>query len=99
MKKLKKLSLILIIIGTIFIFIGCVGNKMQRDEYEQKSHNNSSFTVNINKNPKKANIKVLGYKPDNNTKETILEAYGNVTIKQNNGMLEITLDTEEGDIY
>lgn len=65
------------------------------NDYKQ-SVKDKEFTIQIQNN-RKANIKVLGYKPNSNTKETILEAYGTVKLKQNNNGLEIIVDTESGE--
>lgn len=95
-RKLKKLSLILILLGIIFIAIGCIGNIYQVNKYKEQTKQNT-FIIHI-QNQRKATVKVLGYKPDSNTKETILEAYGTVKIKQNSmNELEIILDTESGE--
>lgn len=95
-RKLKKLSLIMILLGIMFIAIGCIGNIYQVNKYKEQTKQNT-FTIHI-QNQRKATVKVLGYKTDSNTKETILEAYGNIKVKQkNNNELEIILDTESGE--
>ena len=105
-RKLNKLSLIMILLGIMFILTGLFFISMDRityrtkqnavNEYKQKTKENT-FTIQI-QNQRKANVKVLGYKPNSNTKETILEAYGSVKVKQNNrNELEIILDTESGE--
>lgn len=95
-RKLNKLSLIMILLGIMFIAIGCIGNIYQVNKYKEQTKQNA-FTIHI-QNHKKATVKVLGYKPESNTKETILEAYGTVSIKQNsNNETEIIIDTESGE--
>ena len=95
-RRLTKLSLMLILLGIIFIGIGCIGNIYQVNKYKEQTKQNT-FTLHI-QNHNKATVKVLGYKPNSNTKETILEAYGSVKIKQNSrGETEIILDTESGE--
>ena len=105
-RKLKKLSLMMILLGIVFIISGQFSMKMDRviykvkqnavNEYKQQTKQNT-FTLHIQNN-NKATVKVLGYKPESRTKETILEAYGTVKIKQNsNNETEIILDTESGE--
>nr|DAP60036.1 MAG TPA: hypothetical protein [Caudoviricetes sp.] len=95
-RKLKKLSLVMILLGIMFIAIGCIGNIYQVNKYKEQTKQNT-FTLHIQSH-NKATVKVLGYKPDNNTKETILEAYGIVEVKQNSrGETEIIIDTESGE--
>lgn len=95
-RKLNKLALIMILLGTMFIGIGCIGNIYQVNKYKEQTKQNT-FTLHI-QNHNKATVKVLGYKPESNTKETILEAYGTVRIKQNNNNeTEIIIDTESGE--
>lgn len=65
------------------------------NDYKQ-SIKDKELTIQIQNN-RKANVKVLGYKPNSNTKETILEAYGEVKLRQNNNCLEIIVDTESGE--
>lgn len=98
-KKLNRISLMLILLGIIFIGVGCIGNIYQVNKYKTQTNKNTkenTFTIHI-QNQRKANVKVLGYKPNSNTKETILEAYGVVKLKQNNNGLEIIVDTESGE--
>ena len=95
-RKLNRISLMMILLGIMFIAIGCIGNIYQVNKYKTQTKQNT-FTIQI-QNQRKATVKVLGYKPDSNTKETILEAYGTVKIKQNSmNELEIILDTESGE--
>lgn len=95
-RKLNKLSLIMILLGIMFIAIGCIGNIYQVNKYKQQTKQNA-FTIQI-QNHNKSKVKVLGYKPESRTKETILEAYGTVRVKQNNNNeLEIIIDTESGE--
>ena len=102
-RKLNRISLMMILLGIVLIISGQFSMKMDRviykakqnavNEYKQKTKENT-FTIQI-QNQRKATVKVLGYKPNSNTKETILEAYGIVKIKQNSmNELEIILDTE-----
>lgn len=105
-RKLNRISLTMILVGIVFILSGQICTSMDRaiykarqnavNEYKQKAKENT-FTIQI-QNQRKANVKVLGYKPNSNTKETILEAYGSVKVKQNSrGETEIILDTESGE--
>lgn len=95
-RKLKKLSLVMILLGIMFIGIGCIGNIYQVNKYKEQTKQNT-FTLHI-QNHNKATVKVLGYKPESKTKETILEAYGIVEVKQNSrGETEIIIDTESGE--
>ena len=103
-RKLNRISLTMILIGIVFILSGQFCTSMDRVIYKEKQNavndykqsiKDKEFTIQIQK--RKANIKVLGYKPNSNTKETILEAYGIVKLKQNNNGLEIIVDTESGE--
>lgn len=105
-RKLNRISLMMILLGIVFIISGQFSMKMDRviykakqnavNEYKQQTEQ-STFKIQIQNN-KKATVKVLGYKPNSNTKETILEAYGNIKVKQNSmNELEIILDTESGE--
>lgn len=104
-RKLNRISLMMILLGIVFIVSGQFSMNMDRAIYKAKQNavndykqsvKNKEFTIQIQNN-RKANIKVLGYKPNSNTKETILEAYGTVKLKQNNNGLEIIIDTESGE--
>lgn len=104
-RKLNRISLMMILLGIVFIVIGQFSMNMDRTIYKAKQNavndykqsiKDKEFTIQIQNN-RKANIKVLGYKPNSNTKETILEAYGIVNLKQNNNGLEIIVDTESGE--
>lgn len=104
-RKLNKISLTMILVGILFILSGQFSMNMDRTIYKAKQNavndykqsiKDKEFTIQIQNN-RKANIKVLGYKPNSNTKETILEAYGIVKLKQNNNGLEIIVDTESGE--
>lgn len=104
-RKLNRISLMMILLGIVFIVSGQFSMNMDRILYKAKQNavNNykqsvkdKEFTIQIQNN-RKANIKVLGYKLNSNTKETILEAYGTVKLKQNNNGLEIIIDTESGE--
>ena len=103
-RKLNRISLTMILIGIVFILSGQFCTSMDRVIYKEKQNavndykqsiKDKEFTIQIQY--RKANIKVLGYKPNSNTKETILEAYGIVKLKQNNNGLEIIVDTESGE--
>lgn len=104
-RKLNRISLMMILLGIVFIVSGQFSMNMERIIYKAKQNavndykqsvKDKEFTIQIQNN-RKANIKVLGYKPNSNTKETILEAYGTVKLKQNNNGLEIIVDTESGE--
>lgn len=104
-RKLNRISMMMILLGIVFIVIGQFSMNMDRTIYKAKQNavndykqsiKDKEFTIQIQNN-RKANIKVLGYKPNSNTKETILEAYGAVKLKQNNNGLEIIVDTESGE--
>lgn len=104
-RKLNRISLTMILVGILFILSGQFSMNMYRTIYKAKQNaindykqsiKGKEFTIQIQNN-RKANIKVLGYKPNSNTKETILEAYGIVKLKQNNNGLEIIVDTESGE--
>lgn len=104
-RKLNRISLTMILVGILFILSGQFSMNMDRVIYKVKQNavndykqsiKDKDFTIQIQNN-RKANIKVLGYKPNSNTKETILEAYGVVKLKQNNNGLEIIVDTESGE--
>lgn len=104
-RKLNKISLTMILVGIVFILSGQICTSMDRVIYKVKQNavndykqsiKDKEFTIQIQNN-RKANVKVLGYKPNSNTKETILEAYGVVKLKQNNNGLEIIVDTESGE--
>lgn len=104
-RKLNRISLTMILVGIVFIVSGQFSMNMDRTIYKAKQNavndykqsiKDKEFTIQIQNN-RKANIKVLGYKPNSNTKETILEAYGIVKLKQNNNGLEIIVDTESGE--
>lgn len=104
-RKLNRISLTMILVGILFIVSGQFSMNMDRTIYKAKQNavndykqsiKDKEFTIQIQNN-RKANIKVLGYKPNSNTKETILEAYGIVKLKQNNNGLEIIVDTESGE--
>lgn len=104
-RKLNRISLMMILLGIVFIVSGQFSMNMDRIIYKAKQNavndykqsvKDKEFTIQIQNN-RKANIKVLGYKPNSNTKETILEAYGTVKLKQNNNGLEIIVDTESGE--
>lgn len=104
-RKLNKISLTMILVGIVFIVSGQICASMDRVIYKAKQNavndykqsiKDKDFTIQIQNNTK-ANVKVLGYKPNSNTKETILEAYGVVKLKQNNNGLEIIVDTESGE--
>jgi hypothetical protein len=104
-RKLNRISLTMILVGILFILSGQFSMNMDRVIYKAKQNavndykqsiKDKEFTIQIQNN-RKANIKVLGYKPNSNTKETILEAYGIVNLKQNNNGLEIIVDTESGE--
>lgn len=104
-RKLNRISLTMILVGILFILSGQFSMNMDRTIYKAKQNavndykqsiKEKEFTTQIQNN-RKANIKVLGYKPNSNTKETILEAYGIVKLKQNNNGLEIIVDTESGE--
>lgn len=104
-RKLNRISLTMILIGIVFILSGQFCTSMDRVIYKEKQNavndykqsiKDKEFTIQIQNN-RKANVKVLGYKPNSNTKETILEAYGIVKLKQNNNGLEIIVDTESGE--
>ena len=95
----------MILVGIVFILSGQICTSMDRVIYKVKQNavndykqsiKDKEFTIQIQNN-RKANVKVLGYKPNSNTKETILEAYGVVKLKQNNNGLEIIVDTESGE--
>lgn len=95
-RKLNKLSLMMILVGIMFIAIGCIGNIYQVNKYKEQTKQNA-FTIQI-QNHKKATVKVLGYKPESRTKEEVFKAYGTVRIKQNsNNETEIIIDTESGE--
>lgn len=95
-RRIKKLSLIMILLGTMFIAIGCIGNIYQINKYKEQTKQNA-FTIHI-QNHKKATVKVLGYKPESRTKEEVFKAYGTVSIKQSsNNETEIIIDTESGE--
>lgn len=104
-RKLNRISLTMILVGILFILSGQFSMNMDRVIYKAKQNavndykqriKEKEFTIQIQNN-RKANVKVLGYKPNSNTKETILEAYGVVKLKQNNNGLEIIVDTESGE--
>nr|DAZ78489.1 MAG TPA: hypothetical protein [Caudoviricetes sp.] len=104
-RKLNRISLTMILVGILFILSGQFSMNMDRTIYKAKQNavndykqsiKEKEFTIQIQNN-RKANVKVLGYKPNSNTKETILEAYGIVKLKQNNNGLEIIVDTESGE--
>lgn len=104
-RKLNRISLTMILVGIVFIVSGQICTSMDKVIYKVKQNavndykqsiKEKEFTIQIQNNTK-ANIKVLGYKPNSNTKETILEAYGVVKLKQNNNGLEIIVDTESGE--
>lgn len=104
-RKLNRISLTMILVGILFILSGQFSMNMDRTIYKAKQNavndykqsiKDKEFTIQIQNN-RKANVKVLGYKPNSNTKETILEAYGIVKLKQNNNGLEIIVDTESGE--
>lgn len=104
-RKLNRISLMMILLGIVFIISGQFSMKMDRVIYKAKQNavndykqsiKDKEFTIQIQNN-RKANVKVLGYKPNSNIKETILEAYGIVKLKQNNNGLEIIVDTESGE--
>lgn len=104
-RKLNRISLMMILLGIVFIVIGQFSMNMDRTIYKAKQNavndykqsiKDKEFTIQIQNN-RKAHVKVLGYKPNSNTKETILEAYGIVKLKQNNNGLEIIVDTESGE--
>lgn len=104
-RKLNRISLTMILVGILFIVSGQFSMNMDRTIYKAKQNavndykqsiKDKEFTIQIQNN-RKANIKVLGYKPNSNTKGTILEAYGIVKLKQNNNGLEIIVDTESGE--
>lgn len=104
-RKLNRISLTMILVGIVFILSGQICTSMDRVTYKVKQNavndykqsiKDKEFTIQIQNNTK-ANVKVLGYKPNSNTKETILEAYGIVKLKQNNNGLEIIVDTESGE--
>lgn len=95
-RKLNKLSLMMILVGIMFIAIGCIGNIYQVNKYKEQTKQNA-FTIQI-QNHNKATVKVLGYKPESRTKEEVFKAYGTVMIKQNsNNETEIIIDTESGE--
>lgn len=106
-RKLNRISLTMILVGIVFILSGQICTSMDRVIYKAKQNavndykqsiKDKEFTIQIQiQNNTKANVKVLGYKPNSNTKETILEAYGIVKLKQNNNGLEIIVDTESGE--
>jgi hypothetical protein len=104
-RKLNRISLTMILVGIVFILSGQICTSMDKVIYKVKQNavndykqsiKDKEFTIQIQNN-RKANVKVLGYKPNSNTKETILEAYGVVKLKQNNNGLEIIVDTESGE--
>lgn len=104
-RKLNRISLTMILVGIVFVLSGQICTSMDRVIYKVKQNEvndykqsikDKDFTIQIQNN-RKANVKVLGYKPNSNTKETILEAYGVVKLKQNNNGLEIIVDTESGE--
>ena len=104
-RKLNRISLTMILVGIVFVLSGQICTSMDRVIYKEKQNavndykqsiKEKNFTIQIQNNTK-ANVKVLGYKPNSNTKETILEAYGVVKLKQNNNGLEIIVDTESGE--
>lgn len=104
-RKLNRISLTMILVGILFILSGQFSMNMDRIIYKAKQNavndykqsiKDKEFTIQIQNN-RKAHVKVLGYKPNSNTKETILEAYGIVKLKQNNNGLEIIVDTESGE--
>lgn len=104
-RKLNRISLTMILIGIVFVLSGQICTSMDRVIYKVKQNavndykqsiKEKDFTIQIQNN-RKANVKVLGYKPNSNIKETILEAYGVVKLKQNNNCLEIIVDTESGE--
>lgn len=104
-RKLNRISLTMILVGILFILSGQFSMNMDRTVYKAKQNavndykqsiKDKEFIIQIQNN-RKANVKVLGYKPNSNTKETILEAYGIVKLKQNNNGLEIIVDTESGE--
>lgn len=104
-RKLNRISLTMILVGILFILSGQFSMNMDRTVYKAKQNavndykqsiKDKEFIIQIQNN-RKANVKVLGYKPNSNTKETILEAYGIVNLKQNNNGLEIIVDTESGE--
>ncbi len=104
-RKLNRISLTMILVGIVFIISEQICTSMDRVIYKAKQNavndykqsiKGKDFTIQIQNN-RKANVKVLGYKPNSNTKETILEAYGVVKLKQNNNGLEIIVDTESGE--
>lgn len=104
-RKLNRISLTMILVGIVFVLSGQICTSMDRVIYKAKQNavndykqsiKDKDFTIQIQNN-RKANVKVLGYKPNSNTKETILEAYGVVKLKQNNNGLEIIVDTESGE--
>lgn len=106
-RKLNRISLTMILVGIVFVLSGQICTSMDRVIYKVKQNavndykqsiKEKDFTIQIQiQNNTKANVKVLGYKPNSNTKETILEAYGVVKLKQNNNGLEIIVDTESGE--